>query len=127
MACLVIASIHPAGPHLVRVLRVEGELDAHTYTESFQDRLEESLADPCPRVVIDCSELAYIASAGLGLLKRMAIEMGEKGGDVRLAAPSEKITGIVTRLGFNRVLKIFRTVEAAVASFAPPAPPAAGR
>ena len=100
----------------VRVLRVEGDLDAHTFPQ-LQARLEQMLGDGERAIVLDCASLDYISSAGLGVLKKMVKEVRSSGGDIRLAALSEKITNIVNLLGFSKIIQVFPTLDEAVASY----------
>ncbi len=100
----------------VRVLKLGGDLDAHAFP-SLQDRLESLVAAGAPRVVLDCRELDYISSAGLGVLKKMMPEAREAGGDIRLAALSPKIGNIVKLLGFSKIFRIYDDVEAAASSY----------
>src|SRR5437762_2186277 len=87
----------------VRVLSVQGELDAHTFPR-LQEKLEQAIGEAEKAIVIDCGRLDYISSAGLGVLKRMVKEIRTTGGDIRLAALSEKIHNIVNLLGFSKII-----------------------
>jgi anti-anti-sigma factor len=100
----------------VRVVRIEGDLDAHTFP-ALQDRLERTLADGERAIVLDCGALDYISSAGLGVLKKMVKEVRTTGGDIRVAALSEKIRNIVNLLGFSKIIQVFGSVDEAVESF----------
>lgn len=100
----------------VSIVAVQGELDAHTFPK-LQERLTQAITQNEKAVVIDCGRLDYISSAGLGVLKRMVKEIRANGGDIRLAALSEKIHNIVNLLGFSKIIQVFATVDEAVASF----------
>lgn len=100
----------------VSILRVEGDLDAHTFP-LLQGRLESMLADGGRYIVLDCARLDYISSAGLGVLKKMVKEVRASGGDIRLAALSDKIANIVNLLGFSKIIQVFASLDEAVDSF----------
>lgn len=100
----------------VEVVVVRGDLDAHTFPK-LQERLEASLVAGRPRIVLDCSGLDYISSAGLGVLKQMCRDCRESGGDIRLAGLSEKVRSIMSLLGFTRLLHVYPHPSDAVASF----------
>jgi anti-anti-sigma factor len=104
------------GGKTVRVISVAGDLDAHTFPQ-LQDRLEQMIRDSEKAIIIDCGHLDYISSAGLGVLKRMVKEIRTGGGDIRLAALSEKIHNIVNLLGFSKIIQVFGSVDEAVASY----------
>lgn len=100
----------------VVVVHVVGELDAHTFP-TFQAQLDDLLHHRRAAIVIDCTQLRYISSAGLGVLKQKTFDTRELGGDVRLANMPKKVHAIMDLLGFTKLLKVFPTVEAAAASF----------
>ena len=104
------------GGRTVQVVRIAGDLDAHTFP-ALQDALERLVVEGARAIVIDCTALAYVSSAGLGVLKKMVLEARASGGDIRLAALSEKIHNIVNLLGFSKIIQTFASVDEAVSSF----------
>lgn len=109
-------STRDASGKSVQVLNLKGQLDAHTFPV-LQRQLEALVDGPEPRVVLDCAELEYISSAGLGVLKKMTREFRNKKGDIRLAQLPPKIDNVVTLLGFSQVLKTFKGLDEAVQSY----------
>ncbi len=100
----------------VRILRIEGDLDAHTFPE-VQDRLEDMVANGERSIVLDCEALDYISSAGITVLQRMVKEVRSTGGDMRLAGLSEKIRSIINLLGFSKIIHDYADLDRAVASY----------
>ena len=100
----------------VDVLRLAGQLDAHSFPR-LQEALEDLGGSDRSRVVLDCGDLEYISSAGLGVLKKMSREFREKAGDIRLASLTPKIKNVVDLLGFSQVIQVFPGSEEAVNSF----------
>jgi anti-sigma B factor antagonist len=102
----------------IQIVAIKGALDAHTFPR-FQSCLEGITEDrgKDPRLVLDCENLDYISSAGLGVLKKMVREMRVRGGDIRLASLSGKIRNIVQLLGFTKLIKIYPTLQEAVDSY----------
>lgn len=70
------------------------------------------------RIVLDCSRLDFINSAALGALIGHARRAREQGGDLKLAALTPKIAGIVELLGFDRILQTFVSTGDAIGGFA---------
>ena len=99
------------------MLSLKGQLDAYTFP-ILQRSLEDLRSQGTSRVVLDGSALDYISSAGLGVLKKMSREFRAEGGDLRMAALTEKINKIMNLLGFSQVIQVFGTNEEASASFA---------
>jgi anti-sigma B factor antagonist len=105
-----------AGGKTIKVLAVKGEIDSDTFGK-LQRALEDIAGEAGPRVVLDCSKLEYISSAGLAVLKKMTREFRAKQGDVRLAALTPKVDNVVSLLGFSHVIRVFKTLDEAVDSY----------
>ncbi len=100
----------------VCVLAVEGYLDAHT-APAFETAIEDEIRSGRVRLVVDCSRLTYISSAGLGVFMSFLEEIREQGGDIKLAAITPKVFQVFDVLGFPQLFDITGSVEAAVARF----------
>jgi len=69
----------------VRILGPQGRLDALT-SKDFLDKALAEIAAGHHRLLVDCSGLSYISSAGLRALYRMAQETERMGGALALCA-----------------------------------------
>lgn len=103
----------------VRILAVQGYLDAHT-APSFESSIENEIRSGNVRLVVDCASLTYISSAGLGVFMSFLEDAREQGGDIKLAAITPKVFQIFDVLGFPKLFDITPTVEEAIARFGPP-------
>ena len=86
----------------VNEIKLVGRLDAKAARDA-----EEALAhatDEAPNVVLDFSELDYIASAGLRVLKRLRGDVREKGGTVVNRGTQESVMEVFDRTGFAAML-----------------------
>jgi len=101
----------------VRILAVQGYLDAHT-APSFESSIEAEIRSGKVRLVVDCAGLTYISSAGLGVFMSFLEDAREQGGDIKLAAITPKVFQIFDVLGFPKLFDIASTVEEAAARFA---------
>ena len=98
--------------------RPVGELDAYTVA-AFRDTLTDLSNQP--RVVIDLSEVPFMDSAGLGALIGGIRRARENGGEVAVACSRPTLTRLLHTTGFDRIVPVTETVEAAVAAVdAPP-------
>jgi anti-sigma B factor antagonist len=100
----------------VRVLGLIGFLDAHTAPQ-FEKAIEEEFNAGRKRLVVDCSRLDYISSAGLGVFMSFIEEIREAGGDLKLAAIVPKVYQVFEVLGFPALFDILDTVDTAVRRF----------
>jgi anti-sigma B factor antagonist len=100
----------------VRILGLNGFLDAHTAPQ-FEKAIEEEFSAGRKRLVVDCSKLDYISSAGLGVFMSFIEEIREAGGDLKLAAIVPKVYQVFEVLGFPALFDILDTVDAAIRRF----------
>jgi anti-sigma B factor antagonist len=101
----------------VRVLELDGFLDAHTAPQ-FESAIQEEAEAGNRQIAVDCTKLTYISSAGLGVFMSFIEELREEGGDIKLAAIAPKVYQVFEVLGFPALFDIVDTVDAAVAKFA---------
>jgi anti-sigma B factor antagonist len=97
--------------------RPVGELDAYTVA-SFRDALGELAHQP--RVVIDLSDVPFMDSAGLGALIGGIRRAREHGGEVAVACSRPTLTRLLHTTGFDRIVPVTDTLDAAVAAVASP-------
>ena len=111
--CNFTVNSYQIGARDIRIVLVEGFLDAHTFPDL--EKLLSSLIDEgIIFIVLDFEKLEYISSAGLGVLIGIAKKVREKEGDLKLTKLSEKIFKIVNLLGFSKILQIFDTDKEAL-------------
>jgi anti-sigma B factor antagonist len=96
--------------------RPVGELDAYTVA-AFRDALGELATKP--RVVIDLSDVPFMDSAGLGALIGGIRRAREHGGDVAVACSRPTLTRLLHTTGFDRIVPVTDTVDAAAAALGP--------
>lgn len=99
----------------VTVFRVNGYLDAHT-APRFETALGEAIEQGHCHIVVDCSRLDYISSAGLGVLIETYRSVRARQGHLKIAAMSPAIADIFDILGFSKVIQAYPTVAEALAS-----------
>jgi anti-sigma B factor antagonist len=103
----------------VQLIRLSGSLDMYSFPR-LEAQLNALFQQGQYHVILDCRELDYIGSAGLGALIGFAKQAREHSGDVRLLNVPDRIYKIIELLGFTKVLQVHNTEEDAVASFQTP-------
>jgi anti-sigma B factor antagonist len=97
------------------VCRPVGELDAYTVGQ-FRERLAELASSP--RLLIDLSAVPFMDSAGLGALIGGIRRAREAGGDVAVACGRPTLTRLLHTTGFDRIVPVTETLEAAADALA---------
>jgi anti-sigma B factor antagonist len=100
----------------VQIIRLAGSLDMYSFPR-LESQLNALFQQGRYSLVLDCRDLDYIGSAGLGALIGFAKQAREHNGDLHLLNVPERIYKIIELLGFTKVLKVHQTEDDAVGSF----------
>src|SRR6202008_4441042 len=87
--------------------------EVHIFLEELGPLLESNR----PRIVLDCSQVCSMESAGVEMLLRCLEEVLKRDGDLKLAALSPEAEVILELMRIARVFETFQTCEDAVRSF----------
>jgi anti-sigma B factor antagonist len=94
----------------VQVLKLSGYLDGHTFVD-LERQLDQDLKGNLLRLVIDLSELTYIASAGVGVFINAQHQARKLGGNLQLVNPSPSVREIFGILGLDSIFTIHPNLE----------------
>ena len=85
-------------------MHLQGRMDlsgAKTANQSFMEQAELT-----KRIILDCTELEYVASAGLRVLRQLHQTMKDQGGTLVLKAVRPDVMDIFEMTGFDALLAI---------------------
>lgn len=100
----------------IYVLSLQGELDARTSPQLTRFFHEHIIHEP-PQIVADLKGLEYSSSAGIRVFLGMAREARQRGGDLRIAEVGPGVEKVFKLSKFDKIVRIFSSVEDAVDSF----------
>lgn len=100
----------------IQVLQCGGSLDADTVA-SFKKIAYDLVNAGSTRFVIDCSNLNFVDSMGLGVLISLLRRVRQKDGDVKVAALSEEVKTIFEITRLHRLFDVCADADAAVKRF----------
>jgi anti-sigma B factor antagonist len=86
----------------VNVVKLVGRLDVKAAREA--EEAFAAAASAAPNVVLDLTELDYIASAGLRALKRLRGDINANGGSLVLRGVKEDVMEVFEMTGFAAML-----------------------
>jgi anti-sigma B factor antagonist len=109
-------SIHKSAEQGLSVLALEGYLDAHTAPE-FEKQVQAEFEAGRVQLVVECSRLSYISSAGLGVFMSFIEEIRAAGGDIKICGLAPKVFQVFDILGFSALFDIVPDLPAAVQRF----------
>lgn len=96
----------------VAVLSVRGEIDALT-ADALERGLDELLAGADDRLVIDLSEVSFLASIGLAALIHAARRLTDRGLRLRLVATNRAVRRPLELTGLDQMFDLFTARESA--------------
>ncbi len=98
----------------LQVVSLRGRLDS-AGTPALESSMNELIAAGGKRVVIDCSELRYVSSVGLGVFVSSAKALEANGGRLSFAALNQHVKSVFEMVGFSAIFVIHHSAEEAVA------------
>lgn len=107
--------VRPVGDDIA-ILVPKGFINAHTVRQ-FEEELTQAVAGGRVKLMINGSDLDYIASAGLGVIMGMVEDVRSRGGDIRLVELNETVTNIFEVLGFHHLCRVLDTEQEGLASY----------
>lgn len=104
------------GDILAIVLR--GNLDSASAPE-FDKQIQVHLDAGQSKIIIDCRNIMYISSVGIGSLITLQTKLRRRGGEVKLAAIFGPAMEILRLVRIDKILNIYGDLEFARQSFYP--------
>ena len=89
----------------ISILCLDGYLDAHTAPQFEKIIQEEYDAGRC-QILVDCSQLTYISSAGLGVFMSFVEDVRQAGGDIKICGMQPTVYEVFEILGFPEIFDI---------------------
>ena len=108
--------IHHRDNEDVSVIELKGYLDAHTAPDletAFQKLITENKFN----IVVNCRDLSYISSAGLGVFMAYVEDVRKNKGDIKLTNMTPKVFNVFDLLGFPILYEIYKDEQEAVGRF----------
>ena len=123
MGALSILVGQEQGNVTVTVLKVEGDIDASSYTD-LQDKANEVIEAGATHILLDMANVEYMGSAGFRAIHAIANMLDPdhqegmyKSKYIKLLSPHGEVARVIKTLGFDAFLEIHDDRDAAIASF----------
>ena len=100
----------------IAILEINGELDAHTAFQ-LEQQFKTLIETEAYHIIVNCSNLEYIASAGLGVFMAYIENIRNLGGDIKLSNMTDGVYHVFDLLGFPSLYDIHRDESEALSSF----------
>ena len=100
----------------ISILVIVGEVDASSSIQ-LDAAIKEALDNGAKKVLIDCENLEYISSAGLGVFMSYIEEMKNRNAKMIICNLNEKVQNVFQILGLDQLLTIVSDRKAGIAEF----------
>jgi anti-sigma B factor antagonist len=107
-------------------VRVDGVIDTLTASE-LEQVIDALLRRERFKIVVDLAGVDYISSAGWGIFISHIKDVRDQGGDVKLANMISDVREIFELLEFDKILRAYKSVDAAIDDFGGQAPAEPGK
>ncbi len=101
----------------ILVAIVLGRIDGSN-AEEFQRALDAGIQPDDSALLLDFERVAYISSAGLRVCLAMARQFNGPGKQFGLCTPSDPVLEVFTISGFDKIISIYESRDAAIDGFA---------
>ncbi|MEK6756091.1 MAG: STAS domain-containing protein [Bacteroidota bacterium] len=108
--------VHQRDGEGVSVIDLKGYLDAHTAPD-LENAFQRLLNDRKYNIVVNCKDLSYISSAGLGVFMAFVEDVRKNKGDIKLTNMSAKVYNVFDLLGFPILYEIYKDEQEAISRF----------
>lgn len=95
---LVMAGSEDSG----KVISLKGEIDIYSAPD-FKDNLFQAIGDCREDIILDCSELSYIDSMGLGIMVAALKHVRQNDRNVRIRSPKANVKKLFKITGLDKV------------------------
>lgn len=100
----------------VKIFTLQGRVDNQGSLD-LELSLQEAFEAGNYRMILDLSQVTYINSNGLRILAAILTQTQDSGGDLLLAAPSQKVRRVFQLIGFDNFFRLYDSVESAALAF----------
>jgi anti-sigma B factor antagonist len=100
----------------VFIVRCGGRIVFGDEGAALRERIGDMLSGS-PRIVVNLDGVQYLDSGGLGILVGLSVSARNRGGELKLVNPSQRVNDVLRRTKLDTILSVYRNEEEAVAAF----------
>lgn len=87
------------------MVSIKGEIDIYSI-EKFRESIEKEIQTQATQIILDCSELSYMDSTGMGVLIELRNRTKEMGQKIIMMNPRPNIKKLLALTGVDKIIEI---------------------
>ena len=100
----------------VFIVRCDGRIVFGDEGAALRERIGNMLSGS-PRIVVNLNGVHYVDSGGLGILVGLPVSARNRGGELKLVSPSQRVSDLLRRTRLDTIISVYRNDKEAVAAF----------
>ena len=100
----------------VFIVRCDGRIVFGDEGAALRERVRNMLSGS-PRIVVNLNGVHYVDSEGLGVLVGLSVSARNRGGELKLVSPSQRVSDLLRRTRLDTIISVYRNDKEAVAAF----------
>ncbi len=100
----------------VFIVRCDGRIVFGDEGAALRERVGNMLSGS-PRIVVNLNGVHYVDSEGLGVLVGLSVSARNRGGELKLVSPSQRVSDLLRRTRLDTIISVYRNDKEAVAAF----------
>jgi anti-sigma B factor antagonist len=100
----------------VFILRCNGRIVFGDESAILRERVVNMLPGT-PKIVVNLDGVDYIDSGGLGILVGLLVSARNRGGELKLVSPRERVKDVLRNTNLDRTFRVYANNDEAVAAF----------
>ena len=100
----------------VFIVRCDGRIVFGDEGAALRERVGNMLSGS-PRIVVNLNGVHYVDSEGLGVLVGLSVSAKNRGGELKLVSPSQRVSDLLRRTRLEGIISVYRNDKEAVAAF----------
>ncbi|MBC3797195.1 STAS domain-containing protein [Acetobacterium tundrae] len=93
------------GTEQATMISIKGEIDIYSIGK-FRELIEKKIATQAPQIILDCTELSYMDSTGMGVLIELRNKAKEMGQKIIMMNPRPNIKKLLNITGVDKIIDI---------------------
>ena len=100
----------------VFILRCDGRIVYGDECAVLRERVVDMLSGTS-KIVVNLKGVDYIDSGGLGMLVGLLLSARNRGGELKLASPRQRVKDVLRNTNLDRIFRVYGNNDEAVAAF----------